>query len=117
MLDEVAARFPFWATAILLVAGLYGMVGKRDLLKKVIGLSIFQSAIILFFISQSQKAGATVPILDDALGADPAAYMNPLPHVMMLTAIVVGAGITGVAMAFIVMIHRQFGSLDERELP
>ena len=117
MIDEVAARFPFWATAFLLVIGLYGMVGKRDLVKKIIGLTIFQSAIILFFISQSQKADATVPILEDASVVDPALYVNPLPHVMMLTAIVVGAAITGVALAFIVMIHRQFHSLDEDELP
>lgn len=117
MIDEVAARFPFWATAMLLVIGLYGMIGKRDLVKKVIGLSVFQSAIVLFFISQSQKAGATVPILEDASAIDPALYMNPLPHVMMLTAIVVSAGIMGVALAFIVMIHRQFYSLDEDELP
>lgn len=117
MIDDVAARFPFWATALLLVIGLYGMIGKRDLVKKIVGLSIFQSAIILFFISQSQKADATVPILEDPSITDPALYVNPLPHVMMLTAIVVSAGITGVALAFVVMIHRQFRSLDEDELP
>jgi multicomponent Na+:H+ antiporter subunit C len=117
MIDEVAARFPFWTTAFLLVIGLYGMIGKRNLIKKVIGLSIFQSAIILFYISQSQKDGGTVPILGDASAVDPALYMNPLPHVLMLTAIVVSAAITGVALAFIVMIHRQFHSLDEDTLP
>lgn len=117
MIDEIAGRFPFWATAILLVVGLYGMIGKRDLVKKIIGLSIFQSAIILFFISQSLKSGATIPILEDTASIEPDQYMNPLPHVMMLTAIVVGAGITGVAMAFLVMIHRHFHSLDENDLP
>ena len=59
ILDAVADRFPFWTTAILLVLGLYGMMGKRSLVKKIIGLNIFQSAIILFFISQSMKAGSS----------------------------------------------------------
>ena len=117
ILDEVAARFPFWATAILLVLGLYGMMGKRSLVKKVIGLNIFQSAIILFFISQSMKAGATIPILAEHAGpVDPLRYVNPLPHVLMLTAIVVSAAVTGVALAFLVVMHRQFRSIDEKEI-
>jgi multicomponent Na+:H+ antiporter subunit C len=114
ILDEIADRFPFWTTAILLMVGLYGMIGKRSLVKKVIGLNIFQSAIILFFISQSMKAGATIPILVQQAGpVDPDRYVNPLPHVMMLTAIVVSAGVTGVALAFLVAIHRHFHSTDE----
>jgi multicomponent Na+:H+ antiporter subunit C len=117
ILDEVADRFPFWATAVLLVLGLYGMMGKRSLVKKIIGLNIFQSAIILFFISQSMKAGATIPILVQQAGpVDPDQYVNPLPHVMMLTAIVVSAAVTGVALAFLVAIHRQFHSMDEKEI-
>jgi multicomponent Na+:H+ antiporter subunit C len=85
MIDDIAARFPFWATAILLAVGLYGMMGKRSLIKKIIGLNVFQSAIILFFISQSIKAGAGVPILTGGTGpVDPDRYVNPLPHVMML---------------------------------
>jgi multicomponent Na+:H+ antiporter subunit C len=117
ILDEIASRFPFWATAILLVVGLYGMIGKRSLVKKIIGLNVFQSAIILFFISQSMKAGATVPILLQQAGpVDPDRYMNPLPHVMMLTAIVVSAGVTGVALAFLVTIHRYFHNVDEKEI-
>jgi multicomponent Na+:H+ antiporter subunit C len=119
MIDEIAARFPYWATAVLLVVGLYGMIGKRSLVKQVIGLSIFQSAIILFFISGSLLEGATLPILYSVHGAehvDPDDYVNPLPHVLMLTAIVVGVAITGVALSFLVSIYREFGTLDEREL-
>jgi multicomponent Na+:H+ antiporter subunit C len=117
MIDEIADRFPFWATAILLVVGLYGMMGKLSLIKKVIGLSVFQSAIILFFISQSMKAGADVPILPGGAGpVDPDLYMNPLPHVMMLTAIVVSASVLGLAMAFLVSIYQRFHSLDENEI-
>ncbi|MBM4406691.1 MAG: NADH-quinone oxidoreductase subunit J [Chloroflexi bacterium] len=117
MIAEIAARFPFWATAILLVIGLYGMIGKRSLVKKVIGLNIFQSAVILFFISQALKADATIPILEESPGPiDPDRYINPLPHVFMLTAIVVSAAITGVSLAFLVVMHRRFRTLDEAEI-
>ncbi len=119
MIEEIAARFPYWATAALLVIGLYGMIGKRSFLKKVVGLNIFQSAIILFFVAGSMREGATTPILQGLHGAahaDPSDYANPLPHVLMLTAIVVGVAITGVALAFLVRIYREFGTLDEARL-
>ena len=119
MIDEFAARFPYVATAILLVIGLYGMMAKRSLVKQVIGLTIFQSAVILLFISGSLLEGATLPILHGIHGpehADPDDFVNPLPHVLMLTAIVVGVAIIGVALSFIVSIYREFGTLDEREL-
>ncbi len=119
MIDEFAARFPYVATAILLVIGLYGMMAKRSLVKQVIGLTIFQSAVILLFISGSLLEGATLPILHGVHGpehADPDDFVNPLPHVLMLTAIVVGVAIIGVALSFIVSIYREFGTLDEREL-
>lgn len=119
MIDEFAARFPYVATAILLVIGLYGMMAKRSLVKQVIGLTVFQSAVILLFISGSLLEGATLPILHGVHGpehADPDDFVNPLPHVLMLTAIVVGVAIIGVALSFIVSIYREFGTLDEREL-
>lgn len=119
MIDEIAARFPYWAIAVLLVIGLYGMIGKRSLVKQVIGLSIFQSAIILFFISGSLLDGGTLPILFNVHGeghVDPDDFVNPLPHVLMLTAIVVGVAITGVALSFLVSIYREFETLDEREM-
>ena len=122
MIDEIAARFPYWATGVLLAVGLYGMIGKRNLVKKLIGMNIFQSAIILFFIAGSMREGATLPILfeDDrhaAMGSiHPEDFVNPLPHVLMLTAIVVSVAITGVALAFLVRIHREFKDLDEESL-
>ncbi len=119
MIDEIAARFPYWATAALLVVGLYGMIGKRSLVKKVVGLNIFQSAIILFFIAGALREGGSVPILYGVHGAEhanPEDFVNPLPHVLMLTALVVGVAITGVALAFLVRIHREFGTLDEAVL-
>ena len=121
MIDEIAARFPYWATAALIVVGLYGMIGKRSLVKKLIGMNILQSAIILFFIAGSLREGASVPILFEAgrgagAVANPEDFVNPLPHVLMLTAIVVGVAITGVALGFLVRLREEFGTLDEESL-
>ena len=121
MIDEIAARFPYWACGALIAVGLYGMIGKRNLVKKLIGMNIFQSAIILFFIAGSLREGATLPILFEgdahAEGrVHPEDFVNPLPHVLMLTAIVVSVAITGVALAFLVRIHREFNDLDEESL-
>lgn len=121
MIDEIAARFPYWASGALIAVGLYGMIGKRNLVKKLIGMNIFQSAIILFFIAGSLRAGATLPILLVEDGhihtpVHPEQYVNPLPHVLMLTAIVVSVAITGVALAFLVRIYREYQDLDEESL-
>ena len=118
MIDDIAARFPYWATAALIVVGLYGMISKRSLVKKLIGMNILQSAIILFFIAGSLREGASVPILCEAAQGAAVAedFVNPLPHVLMLTAIVVGVAITGVALAFLVRLHEEFGTLDEESL-
>jgi multicomponent Na+:H+ antiporter subunit C len=122
MIDEIAARFPYWMSGALIAVGLYGMIGKRSLVKKLIGMNIFQSAIILFFIAGSLREGATLPILfeGDGHGAGPVVrpedFVNPLPHVLMLTAIVVSVAITGVALAFLIRIYREFEDLDEESL-
>ena len=100
-------------TAALLVIGLYGMVGKRNLLKKVIGMNIFQTAIFLFFIQGGVKPGATVPVWDPRTATEAAGYINPLPHVLILTAIVVSVATTGVALALLITIYRRYGSLEE----
>jgi multicomponent Na+:H+ antiporter subunit C len=97
------------------------MIGKRSLVKKLIGMNIFQSAIILFFIAGSLRDDATLPILLVEDGhiltpVDPALYVNPLPHVLMLTAIVVSVAITGVALAFLIRIYREYQDLDEESL-
>lgn len=119
MIDEIAARFPYWASGALIAVGLYGMIGKRSLVKKLIGMNIFQSAIILFFVAGSLREGATLPILLVENGhtpVEPELYVNPLPHVLMLTAIVVSVGITGVALAFLIRIYREYQDLDEESL-
>lgn len=114
MLEVFLGRYVYLMIVILLVIGLYGMLAKRNLLKKLIGMNIFQTAIFLFFIEGSTKMGATVPVIDPQLGTDPAKYINPLPHVLILTGIVVALSLTGVALAFLINIRRTYHSLDER---
>jgi len=114
--DLLLTRYPFLFVALLLVIGVYGMIMKRNLLKKVIGMNIFQTAIFLFFIQGAQKTGASIPVLSPELGSASESYLNPLPHVMVLTAIVVGVAITGVAISLLLVIYRSFGTLDEKRI-
>ena len=112
-MSALAGDYTYYITALLLVIGLYGMIGKKNLLKKLIGMNIFQTAIFLFFIHGAVKPGTTVPVLDSRIGMDSAAYINPLPHVLILTAIVVSVATTGVALALLITIYRRYGSLEE----
>jgi len=120
--DFVIGHFNTVAYIILMMIGFYAMTGKTNLVKKLVGLNIFQWSIILFIVSLSAKRDATIPIVlaghDHVTGPLLAAadYVNPLPHVLMLTAIVVGVAITGVALALLLRIHRQYGTLEEDEL-
>ncbi len=113
MFEPFLDRYTYFMTAALLVIGLYGMLGKRNLVKKLIGMNIFQTAIFLFFIEGATKIGATVPVIDPLLGTAASQYVNPLPHVLILTAIVVSVATTGVALALLVTIYRRYHSLDE----
>jgi multicomponent Na+:H+ antiporter subunit C len=116
MTEEFIGRYHYLMTIILLAIGLYGMLVKRNLLKQVIGMGILQTAIFLFFIQGATKWGATVPVFDPQLGADSINYVNPLPHVLILTAIVVGVATIGVALALLLTIHRRFQTLDEAQI-
>ncbi|MFC1872672.1 cation:proton antiporter subunit C [Chloroflexota bacterium] len=110
---DLFGNYTYFMIVILLVIGLYGMLAKRNLVKKLIGMNIFQTAIFLFYIEGATKMGGTVPVIDPALGNNPVAYINPLPHVLILTSIVVGISITGVALAFIIYIRNHYHFLDE----
>ena len=117
MIKLIEGYYGYWFVVILIVLGLMGMMIKKNLVKKIIGMSIFQSGIIFFFIVSANKYGATVPIYTPEL--DPGRtlnYINPLPHTLMLTAIVVGVATTGVAFALIMMIYRRYRTLEEDEL-
>ncbi|RJP60632.1 MAG: NADH-quinone oxidoreductase subunit J [Ignavibacteriales bacterium] len=117
MFDFIAGHYDYWFIILLLVIGLYGMTVKKNLVKKLIGMTIFQAAIILFYISSAIKIDATVPIIIENLSAEnPANYINPLPHALMLTAIVVGVATVGVAFALLILIYKNYKTLDETEL-
>ena len=122
IIDFVIGRFNTVTYIILMMIGFYAMTGKANLVKKLVGMNIFQWSIILFVVSLSAKRGATIPIVEGTHdhGVAPileaTQYVNPLPHVLMLTAIVVGVAITGVALALLLRIHRRFGTLEEDEL-
>jgi len=115
MIDIILARYLYVLVLTLLAIGLYGVLARDNLIKKIIGLTIFSTAIYLFFIEGSVQRDATVPILD-LRGTDPALYVDPLPHLLILTAIVVGVGVTGVALALVIRLHRAYGTLSEMEL-
>jgi multicomponent Na+:H+ antiporter subunit C len=108
-------NYPYWVAIGLLMLGLYTMIAQPNLMKKLVGMTIFQTAIILFFLLTAAKRDATLPIV--AAGpVDPAAYVNPLPHALMLTAIVVMVATTGVALAILIRLYARYGSLEEATL-
>ena len=114
MIKIMLGHYAYWFILILLAIGLYGMIIKTNIIKKVIGMTIFQVSIILFFIASSSRWMGTVPILvhgDHA--AEAASYINPLPHTLMLTAIVVGVATLGVALALVIVIFKRYQTLDE----
>ncbi len=118
-MDYFIAHFNYWMYVLLMAVGLYAMIAKNNLVKKVVGMSIFQTAIMVFYVSIGAKRDATIPIIEHGAGShgiDPSAYVNPLPHVLMLTAIVVSVATLGVALAIILRIHEQYGTLEEDEL-
>ena len=120
MISEIVAKYNYWIYVVLMMIGFYAMIGKRNLVKKLLGMNIFQTAIILFFVSIGVKKGGGIPIVDKyqalAGGVDASTVVNPLPHVLMLTAIVVGVSVTGVALAVLIRIHEEFGTLEEDEI-
>jgi multicomponent Na+:H+ antiporter subunit C len=113
MMELLADRYVYLLVLVLLAIGLYGMLALQNLVKKIIGMTVFQTAIYIFFIEGSVKRDATVPVIDPAVGSDPAAYVNPLPHLLILTAIVVGVAVVGVALALLISLYRTHGTLDE----
>ena len=95
------------------MTGLFIVISRKNLIKKLIGLSIFQTSVFLFYISLGKVAGGTAPILDGNSGT---LYSNPLPHVLILTAIVVGVATTALGLALILRINEAFGSIEEDEI-
>lgn len=132
--DLFLERLNYLIYVVLLMIGLHAMIAKNNLIKKLIGMSIFQTAIILFYVSIGVKTDATIPIylpehdphgeiakkaggpvvLEEA--EQVAGYANPLPHVLMLTAIVVGVATLGLALALTQRIYQGYGTIEEDQL-
>ena len=104
--------FNYWAVIVLMMIGCYTLIARSNLFKKLIGLSIFQTAVFILYISIGKVSGGTAPILTDG---DPL-YSNPIPHVLILTAIVVGVATTAVGLALVIRIKEAFGTIDEEEI-
>ena len=121
LLSLIVAKYNYWLYIILMMIGLYAMIAKKNLMKKIIGMNILQTAVILFFISLGAKKKATIPIIMHGHAAESHAvraadYINPLPHVLMLTAIVVAVATLGVALALVSKVFRQYQTLEEDEI-
>lgn len=104
--------YNYWVVIVLMMAGLYILIARHNLVKKMIGLSVFQTSIFYLYISLGKVAGGSAPILRD----EPTVYSNPLPHVLILTAIVVGVATTAVGLALIVRIHENYDTIEEDEI-
>jgi multicomponent Na+:H+ antiporter subunit C len=117
MADIVLYRPHFVAFIILFLLGIYIMVVSLNLIKKLIGMYLMQTSIILFFITLAVKKDSTIPIiLSSTTAVTPEAYANPLPHVLMLTAIVVGVSTLGVSLAMVIALYRQYNTLEEDQI-
>ncbi|MGA8006861.1 MAG: cation:proton antiporter subunit C [Burkholderiales bacterium] len=109
---SVASHFSYWITILLMVAGLYIVIARGNLVKKLIGLSIFQTSVYLLYIAPGKLIGGTAPIIAPAFNV----YSNPLPHVLILTAIVVGVATLALGLALVVRIREAYGSIEEDEI-
>ena len=113
MIEQLADSWNYIIVIILMMTGLFIVIARANLIKKLIGLSVFQTSVFLFYISLGKVAGGTAPILDGNPGT---LYSNPLPHVLILTAIVVGVATTALGLALILRINEAFGSIEEDEI-
>ncbi|WP_288131293.1 cation:proton antiporter subunit C [Microbulbifer sp.] len=108
----LASHYNYWIVIALMMIGLYMVIAQGNLVKKIIGLNIFQTSVFIFYISVGKVNGAAAPILSEG----DSLYSNPLPHVLILTAIVVGIATTALALALTIRIKRAYGSIEERDI-
>jgi multicomponent Na+:H+ antiporter subunit C len=104
--------YNYWVVVVLMMVGFYIVIAHGNLIKKIVGLSIFQTSVFIFYISMAKVDGGTAPILAEGINQ----YSNPLPHVLILTAIVVGIATTALGLALAVRIKEAYGSIEEEEI-
>ncbi|HSE79943.1 MAG TPA: cation:proton antiporter subunit C [Alphaproteobacteria bacterium] len=108
----IVANYNYWITLFLMVVGLYIVVARGNMVKKLVGLSIFQTSVYLLYISPGKIIGGTAPIIHEAFSV----YSNPLPHVLILTAIVVGVATLALGLALVVRINEAYDTIEEDEI-
>lgn len=106
------ALYNYWVVIFLMMIGFFVVISQGNLVKKIVGLNIFQTSVFIFYISVGKVEGGTAPILEEGLTV----FSNPLPHVLILTAIVVGIATTAVALALVVRINEAFGTIEEKDI-
>lgn len=111
---ELLGYYNYWVFAVALMIGFYAVIARGNLIKKLLGLSIFQSAVFLMYITMDKVEGGTAPIIKP--GVPDQIYSNPLPQVLILTAIVVGVSTTALGLAIVVRIKETYGSIEEHEI-
>ena len=112
-MSEIAAHWNYYLVIILMMLGFYAVIARGNMVKKMVGLNIFQTSVFMLYISVGKIDGGTAPILT----GDPASvYSNPLPHVLILTAIVVGVATTAVGYALIIRIYEAYGTIEDDEV-
>ncbi len=110
---RVLGLYNYWVVVVLMMIGFYILIARGNLVKKLVGLSIFQTSVGILYISMGKILGGTAPILTD--GRD-VVYTNPIPHVLILTAIVVGVATTAVGLALVVRINEAYGTVEEDDI-
>lgn len=108
----VGGHFTYFITIFLMIAGLFILIARDNLIKKLVGLGIFQTSVYLLYIAPGKLVGGTAPILGDAFTI----YSNPLPHVLILTAIVVGVATLALGLALVTRIHEAYGTIEEDDI-
>lgn len=104
--------YNYWIVVFLMMAGLYIVIARENLIKKLVGLNVFQASVFILYITMGKVDGGTAPIIGEGIEV----YSNPLPHVLILTAIVVGVATTALGLALVVRINEAYGTIEDDEL-
>jgi len=111
-MSEMLGHFNYWIVITLMMTGFYIVIARSNLIKKIIGLFIFQTSVFILFISMAKIEGGTAPIIEEGISV----YSNPLPHVLILTAIVVSLATTALGLALVVRIREAYGTMNEDDI-
>ncbi|AMO68456.1 MULTISPECIES: cation:proton antiporter subunit C [Zhongshania] len=106
------SHYNYWIVVALMMVGFFIVIAQGNLVKKIVGLNIFQTSVFILYISAGKIHGGSAPILNDSITV----YSNPLPHVLILTAIVVGIATTALGLALVIRINKAYGTIEESEI-